>query len=54
MSAEKEKLAKIAQSIERKTSIKDKEKILGIAQAVDDFAGLILQSYLAGKALRKK
>ena len=52
MSAEKEKLTKIVQSIEKKTNIKDKEKILGIAQAVDEFAGLILQSYLAEKALK--
>lgn len=54
MSAEKEKLDKIVKSIEKKTNIKDKEKLLGIAQAVDEFAGLLLQSYLAEKVIKKK
>jgi len=54
MSAEKEKLDKIAQSVKKKTNIKDNEKLLGIAQAVDELAGLILQSYLAERVLKKK
>lgn len=54
MGAELERVNKIAQNIEKRVGIKDNDKAHKIAQVVDEFAGFILQSYLAEKVIKKK
>ncbi len=49
-----ERVKKISKMIEKRTSIKNREKVYEIAQAVDKFAGFILQSYLNSKEVARK
>lgn len=49
MSTDLERVYKIAKVIEANTKLKDKDKILEMANKVDEFTKLILQGFLTSK-----